>query len=92
MSIIDDYKQLQMIENIKKIKELELCYKANLKLCKQQEKQINKLATCIERIKEIASKVLLNTHDLEQFKDADALFGSLLEIHKKISEVENGCI
>lgn len=39
-------------------------------------------------IKEIASKVLLNTHDLEQFKDADALFGALLEIHKKISECE----
>lgn len=56
MSIIDDYKQLQMIENFKKIKELELCYKANLKLCRQQEKQINKLATCIEEIKEIANE------------------------------------
>lgn len=41
----------------------------------------------LKEIKEIASKVLLNTHDLEQFKDADALFGALLEIHKKISEV-----
>ena len=50
MSIIDDYKQLQMIENIKKIKEMELCYKSNLKLCKQQANHINKLATCIEKI------------------------------------------
>ena len=58
MNIIDDYKQLQMIENVKKIKEMELCYKANLKLCKQQEKQINKLATCIEEIKDITSKNL----------------------------------
>jgi hypothetical protein len=51
MNIIDNYKQLQMIENIKKIKEMELCYKSNVKLCKKQEKQINKLATCIEKIK-----------------------------------------
>ena len=56
MSIIDDYKQLQMVENIKKIKEMELCYKANLKLCKQQEKQINKLATCIEKNRELYKK------------------------------------
>ena len=35
MSIMDDYKQLQMIENIKRIKEMEICYKSNLKLCKQ---------------------------------------------------------
>ena len=54
MGILDDYKQLQMIENVKKIKEMELCYKSNLKLCKQQEKQINKLATAIEKIKDIA--------------------------------------
>lgn len=54
MSIIDDYKQLRMIENIKNFKEMEVAYKANLKLCKYQEQQINKLATCIEEIKEIA--------------------------------------
>ena len=54
MSIIDDYKQLQMIENIKNLKEKEMAYKSNLKLCKYQEQQINKLATCIEQIKEIA--------------------------------------
>ena len=54
MNIMDDYKQLRMIENVKKIKEMELCYKSNLKLCKYQEQQINKLATCIEEIKEIA--------------------------------------
>lgn len=50
MSIMDDYKQLQMIENIKKIKEMEICYKSNLKLVKKQEQQINKLATCIDNI------------------------------------------
>lgn len=49
-----------------------------------------KLKQTLTEIKKIASKVLLNTHDLEQFKDADALFGALLEIHKKISEVEDG--
>ena len=54
MSIMDDYKQLRMIENIKNFKEMEIAYKANLKLCKYQEQQINKLATCIEKIKEIA--------------------------------------
>lgn len=54
MSIMDDYKQLRMIENIKNLKEMEIAYKANLKLCKYQEQQINKLATCIEEIKEIA--------------------------------------
>ena len=56
MSIMDDYKQLRMIENIKNFKEMEIAYKANLKLCKYQEQQINKLATCIEQIKEIAEE------------------------------------
>lgn len=55
MSIMDDYKQLQMIENIKNFKEMEIAYKANLKLCKYQEQQINKLATCIEQIKDICN-------------------------------------
>ena len=50
MSIMDDYKQLQMIENVKRIKEMEICYKSNLKLVKKQAQQINKLATCIEDI------------------------------------------
>ena len=53
MSIMDDYKQLRMIENIKNFKEMEIAYKSNLKLCKYQEQQINKLATCIEQIKKI---------------------------------------
>ena len=57
MSIMDDYKQLRIIENIKNFKEMEIAYKANLKLCKYQERQINKLATCIEEIKEIAEKL-----------------------------------
>ena len=56
MSIMDDYKQLRMIENIKNFKEMEIAYKANLKLCKYQDQQINKLATCIEQIKEIAEE------------------------------------
>ena len=55
MNIMDDYKQLRMIENIKNFKEMEIAYKANLKLCKYQEKQINKLATCIEQIKDICN-------------------------------------
>ena len=55
MSIMDDYKQLRMIENIKNFKEMEIAYKANLKLCKYQEQQINKLATCIEQIKDICN-------------------------------------
>lgn len=50
--------------------------------------ECEELKQTLTEIKEIASKVLLNTHDLEQFKDADALFGALLEIHKKISECE----
>ena len=57
MSIMDDYKQLRMIENIKNSKEMETAYNANLKLCKYQEQQINKLATCIEEIKEIAETI-----------------------------------
>lgn len=55
MNIIDDYRQLRIIENIKNFKEMEIAYKANLKLCKYQEQQINKLATCIEQIKDICN-------------------------------------
>ena len=55
MNIMDNYKQLRMIENIKNFKEMEIAYKANLKLCKYQEQQINKLATCIEQIKDICN-------------------------------------
>ena len=62
MSIMDDYKQLRMIENIKNSKEMETAYNANLKLCKYQEQQINKLATCIEEIKEIAEKHKATAH------------------------------
>lgn len=83
MNIIDDYKQLQMIENVKKIKEMELCYKANLKLCKQQEKQINKLATCIEEIKEIAEREVKHAPDGETFARPE-----IKQILQKISEVE----
>lgn len=56
----------------------EALYNANL-----YAKEYRKLKQTLIEIKEIANKVLLNTHDLEQFKDADALFGALLEIHKK---------
>ena len=38
-------------------KQIKHAYKSNLKLCKYQEQQINKLATCIEDIKEIAKEV-----------------------------------
>ena len=57
-------------------------------LTKEEFKEYKKFKQNLIEIKEIASKVLLNTHDLEQFKDADALFGALLKIHKKISECE----
>ena len=33
---------------------LQICYEENLKLCKQQEQQINKLATVLEEIYTIA--------------------------------------
>ena len=83
MSIMDDYKQLQMIENIKRIKEMEICYKSNLKLCKQQEKQINKLATTIEKIKEIAEKQVKRAPDGETFARPE-----IKQILQKISECE----
>lgn len=54
----------------------------------EEQKRADKYLKTIAEIKGIANKVLLNTHNLEQFKDADALFGALLEIHKKISENE----
>ena len=80
MSIMNDYKQLRMIENIKNFKEIEIAYKANLKLCKYQEQQINKLATCIEQIKELAKYDVYTTR-------ADLCL-KLNWIKKKISECE----
>ena len=80
MSIMNDYKQLRMIENIKNFKEIEIAYKANLKLCKYQEQQINKLATCIEQIKELAKYDVYTTR-------ADLCL-RLNWIKKKISESE----
>ena len=80
MSIMNDYKQLRMIENIKNFKEIEIAYKANLKLCKYQEQQINKLATCIEQIKELAKYDVYTTR-------ADLCL-RLNWIKKKISECE----
>jgi hypothetical protein len=77
---MDDYKQLQMIENVKKIKEMEICYKSNLKLVKKQEQQINKLATCIEEIKEIAQ--------YDVYTSRTDLCLKLNWIKKKISECE----
>ena len=73
MSIIDDYKQLRMIENIKNFKEMEIAYKANLKLCKYQERQINKLATCIEEIKEIAE----NNYEIAEMEQIFLIIGGL---------------
>ena len=92
MSIMDDYKQLQMIENIKNLKEMEIAYKANLKLCKYQEQQINKLATCIEKIKEIAESEI----DSNAFMAIQCMLNGrvdnknkvLKQILQKISECE----
>ena len=53
MDIIDDYKQLRMIEALKEYNNMKVCYKENLKLCKWQEQQINRLATAIEKIDKI---------------------------------------
>ena len=53
MDIIDDYKQLRMIEMFKEYNNMKLCYKENLKLCKWQEQQINRLATAIEKISKV---------------------------------------
>lgn len=53
MDIIDDYKQLRMIEMFKEYNNMKLCYNENLKLCKWQEQQINRLATAIEKIDKI---------------------------------------
>lgn len=55
--------------------ELQRCYESNLQLCKQQEQQINKLATVIEKI----SKVL------EVYFDDDNR--ATREIERIISEV-----
>lgn len=71
MSIMDDYKQLRMIENIKNFKEMEIAYKANLKLCKYQEQQINKLATCIEQIKKIAEPFCNVCQEFEPEKEVE---------------------
>ena len=100
MSIMDDYKQLRMIENIKNLKEMEIAYKANLKLCKYQEQQINKLATCIEEIKEIAEVLITITdeydncyHKSECDKcllgiNGDCQYIKVEQILQKISECE----
>jgi hypothetical protein len=53
MDIIDDYKQLRMIEALKEYNNMKVCYKENLELCKCQEQQINRLATAIEKIAKI---------------------------------------
>ena len=96
MSIMDDYKQLRMIENIKNLKEMEIAYKANLKLCKYQEQQINKLATCIEKIKEITEEAgntqYLTFPDFNLKQNVKMLMGQfngyLQQILQKISECE----
>ena len=90
MSIMDDYKQLRMIENIKNFKEMEIAYKANLKLCKYQEQQINKLATCIEQIKEIAKPFCNACQEFEpEKKSRNCMYCNYGKILQKINEVEN---
>ena len=71
---------MRILENIKNFKEIEIAYKANLKLCKYQEQQINKLATCIEQIKELAKYDVYTTRT--------DLCLKLNWIKKKISECE----
>lgn len=47
--------QQNIIEDLtNKNNELQRCYDSNLQLCKQQEQQINKLATVLEEIYTIA--------------------------------------
>lgn len=85
MNIIDDYKQLQMIENIKKIKELELSYKNNLKLCDFQEKQINKLATALEDIKFTINSYCSGCRKYEPDKNCQhCIYDRILKIIKNV--------
>ena len=93
MSIMDDYKQLRMIENIKNFKEMELAYKANLKLCKYQEQQINKLATCIEdiaeNIKEMNNECFYSDFDCKYCDMKNGCtYHRKIKILQKISECE----
>lgn len=90
--IIDDYKQLRMIENVRKIKELEISYKNNLKLCDFQEKQINKLASALEEIREICNnndelKGGFNLVDCDKYKLGKHNLAN--KILNKINEVIN---
>lgn len=78
MEIIDDYKQLRMIEMFKEYNNMKVCYKENLKLCKWQEQQINRLATAIEKI----AKLVEGTYEA---LDAQAL----QEIRQIIKEQTN---
>lgn len=47
---MEDNIKEKLKELTKQNKEMRICYKSNLELCKFQEKQINKLATCLEEI------------------------------------------
>lgn len=78
MDIIDDYKQLRMIEILKEYNNMKVCYEENLKLCKWQEQQINRLATAIEKI----AKLVEGTYEA---LDSQAL----QEIRQIIKEVTN---
>lgn len=95
MSIMDDYKQLRMIENIKNFKEMEIAYKSNLKLCKYQEQQINKLATCIEEIKEIAEPYKMPIKKIcgncKKYDDCHACCYKDINCYKYTSSKTNAC-
>lgn len=78
MDIIDDYKQLRMIEALKEYNNMKVCYKENLKLCKWQEQQINRLATAIEKIDKI----------LKVYFDDDNR--AIREIEQIIEELDKG--
>lgn len=85
MGIIDDYAHLRMIDNIKRLKELEICYESNLKLCKFQEKQINRLATALEDIKFTINSYCSGCKQYEPDKSCQyCIYNRILKIIKNV--------
>lgn len=70
MSIMDDYKQLRMIESIKNLIEMEIAYKANLKLCKNifsrmhlTREQVKDLLPILQRFVETGEIGVMNLQE-----------------------------
>ena len=76
MDIIEDYKQLRMIEALKEYKKMEVAYKENLKLCKWQEQHISKLADIILKIQKIAEEIC---KEKVHVPDIDKILGIIKE-------------